>query len=358
MTGFFIRNSNLGLLKTIQQTQKSLIQRGFSNSRIINESKKDLDTVVVIGCGLMGSGIAEVTAQSGRYVRILDTSSDALKRSKNIIENSISKLSLRKLEKLGFEGNKQEKVNEEINKVLNNITFATINEHLEKALLGDNERFNKGGHAKLVIEAIVENVEVKRNLFNQLDKLAHKDTILASNTSSLPISEIAKGIKNEKRAQEQTVGLHFFNPVPQMKLVEIVRREHTSKELTDVLTNVTKDMKKVPVLCKDTPGFIVNRLLVPYMFEAIRLLERGDATKEDIDIAMKLGAGYPMGPFELLDYVGLDTCKFIADGWFKESPLLKGNELVKSSPILDDLVKNGKLGRKSGEGFYLYKNKK
>merc|ERR1712179_508415 len=144
-------------------------------------------------------------------------------------------------------------------------------------------------------------------------------------------------------------GLHFFNPVPVMKLLEVVKIPETSEETFQAMTNWGKAMGKATVTCKDTPGFIVNRLLVPYMMEAVRMVERGDATPQDVDTAMKLGAGYPMGPFELTDYVGLDTCKFIIDGWNEKYP---DHPLFAPSPLLNKYVAEGKLGNKVGEGFY------
>merc|ERR1712058_19686 len=190
-----------------------------------------------------------------------------------------------------------------------------------------------------------ENMGLKQKLFKEYDSKAPEKTILASNTSSLPISEIASATKRLDRFG----GLHFFNPVPVMKLLEVVRIPQTSDETFDAMVAWGKAMKKQTVDCKDTPGFIVNRLLVPYLMEAIRLVERGHATKEDVDTAMRLGAGYPMGPFALADYVGLDTNKFILDGWhsaYPEEPLFTP---VKS---LEELVAQNKLGRKTGEGFY------
>lgn len=162
----------------------------------------------------------------------------------------------------------------------------------------------------VIIEAIVENLGVKRKLFQQLDKNAPAHCIFASNTSSLPVADIASSTSRPQLFG----GLHFFNPVPQMKLVEVVRTPETSDETFDALLQLAQKMDKTTVKCKDTEGFIVNRLLVPYILEALRLAERGDATPQDIDTAMKLGAGYPMGPFELADFVGLDTLKFISDG--------------------------------------------
>ncbi|KAJ1932760.1 hypothetical protein EC988_009345, partial [Linderina pennispora] len=206
--------------------------------------------------------------------------------------------------------------------------------------------------ADLVVEAIVENIKVKQDLFASLAKAAPEGSILASNTSSLPIKAIAAPLTAEQKAR--FIGLHFFNPVPQMKLVEVVRTEEASQEVVDNAVAFVKAIGKSPAVCKDTPGFIVNRLLLPYMMESIRLLERDVASAKDIDTAMKLGAGYPMGPFELLDYVGLDTVKFIVDGWYTEGEGLKGDKQFVSSEKLNELVKNGHLGVKTGRGFYDY----
>ncbi|PIO62810.1 putative 3-hydroxybutyryl-CoA dehydrogenase [Teladorsagia circumcincta] len=201
--------------------------------------------------------------------------------------------------------------------------------------------------ADLIIEAIVENIDVKRKLFSEIEKIAKPSAILTTNTSSLRLSDIAINLK----AKSQFGGLHFFNPVPVMKLLEIVRHDEMSNETFESLMEYGRNIGKKTVTCKDTPGFIVNRLLVPYMFEAFRMVDRGDASMEDIDVAMKLGAGYPMGPFELTDYVGLDTTKFIMDGWHEREP---SQALFTPSKTLDKLVKEGKFGRKSGEGFYKY----
>merc|ERR1719512_376114 len=201
--------------------------------------------------------------------------------------------------------------------------------------------------ADLVVEAVVENMGLKQKLFAEYDAIAPAKTIFASNTSSLPISEIASVTTRKDRFG----GLHFFNPVPVMKLLEVVRTPKTSDETFQSMMDWGKAMTKVCVAAKDTPGFIVNRLLVPNLMESIRLVERGDATPKDVDIAMKLGAGHPMGPFELADYVGLDTTKFIIDGWAEKYP---NETLFKPSPLLNKLVSEGKFGRKSGEGFYKY----
>jgi len=175
--------------------------------------------------------------------------------------------------------------------------------------------------------------------------------IFATNTSSLSVRKIFETCPEARQANSG--GLHFFNPVPMMKLLEVVRADGmTSDNTFEELLSYGKDIKKAVVKCEDTPGFLVNRLLVPYLFEAIRLYERGHGSLEDIDTAMKLGAGHPMGPFALADYVGLDTCKFIVDGWRKDDP---ENQLFAASPLLDQMVADGKLGIKSGQGFFNYK---
>ena len=211
-------------------------------------------------------------------------------------------------------------------------------------------KIESAAQTDLVVEAIVENLKIKQDLFSALDKCAAEHTIFASNTSSLPITDIASATCRLDRFG----GLHFFNPVPMMKLVEVVKACQTSQETYDKLEAWAKSLGKVTVFCQDTPGFLVNRLLVPYLLEAVRLHERGHGSKEDIDTAMKLGAGYPMGPFQLLDYVGLDTCKFIMDGWSEVDP---GNPLFQPSPMMNELVACGKFGKKTGEGFYNYKKK-
>merc|ERR1712136_288918 len=199
----------------------------------------------------------------------------------------------------------------------------------------------------VAVEAIVENIGIKQKLFKSLDEVAPSHTIFTSNTSSLPIGDIAAATSR----QDRFGGYHFFNPVPVMKLLEVVRIRETSDETFETLLDLGKKLGKSTVKCKDTPGFIVNRLLVPYMAEAVRMLERGDASSRDIDTAMKLGAGYPMGPFELTHYVGLDTTKFILDGWHEKYP---DEPLFNPSPLVNQLVAEGKLGVKSGEGFYKY----
>lgn len=199
----------------------------------------------------------------------------------------------------------------------------------------------------LVIEAIVENLETKQKLFKGIDEVAQAKTIFTSNTSSLSIKEIASLTKRLDRFG----GLHFFSPVPVMRLLEVVRTPETSQETHDVLMAFGKAIGKTCISCKDTPGFVVNRLLVPYINEAVKLYERGDADFKDIDIAMKLGAGYPMGPFELSDFTGLDIGAAVLEGWHKKFP---DNPLFVPSELSKKMVKEGKLGKKTGEGFYKY----
>lgn len=305
----------------------SLSKRAFSTSTSLLAIK----TVAVIGSGLMGSGIVQVSAASGHKVFMVDVKDQLLDKAKARIETSLQRVSSKQFK------DKPDEAAKFIQSTLANITTTTNSETAVAA-------------SDLVIEAIVENLEVKKKLFAQLDKVAPAHTIFTSNTSSLPISAIASATTRGDRFG----GLHFFNPVPVMKLLEVIKGNQTSEHTFAELINFGKAIGKSTVSCKDTPGFIVNRLLVPYMAEAVRLLERGDATADDIDIAMKLGAGYPMGPFELSDYVGLDTTKFILDGWSKAFPEEK---LFQPIPLLTKLVEEGKLGIKTGEGFYKYDSK-
>nr|XP_004671488.1 hydroxyacyl-coenzyme A dehydrogenase, mitochondrial [Jaculus jaculus] len=305
--------------------------RSVSSSSTASATAKKIMVkhVTVIGGGLMGAGIAQVAAATGHTVVLVDQTEDILAKSKKGIEDS-----LRRIVKKKFAENP--KAGEEfMAKTMSSLSTST-------------DAASVVHSTDLVVEAIVENLKVKNELFQRLDKFAAEHTIFASNTSSLQITSIA----NSTTRQDRFAGLHFFNPVPLMKLVEVIKTPMTSQKTYESLIDFSKALGKHPVTCKDTPGFIVNRLLLPYLAEAIRMHERGDASKEDIDIAMKLGAGYPMGPFELLDYVGLDTTKFILDGWHEMD---SKNLLFLPMPSLKSLVAEGKLGKKTGEGFYKYK---
>ncbi|XP_068126672.1 hydroxyacyl-coenzyme A dehydrogenase, mitochondrial [Hyperolius riggenbachi] len=306
---------------------RQLLARCMSSSAAAAAKKLAIKHVTVIGGGLMGSGIAQVAASTGHTVVLVDQTEDILKKSTKNIQESLKRLSKKMF------ADKPEAASQYIDKTLSNLSTSTD----PAAVVHSTD---------LVVEAIVENLEVKHELFKRLDKFAPEHTIFASNTSSLPITDIA----NSTTRQDRFGGLHFFNPVPMMKLVEVTPM--TSQTTFDSLMDFSRALGKTAVVCKDTPGFVVNRLLVPYLMEAVRLYERGDASKEDIDVAMKLGAGYPMGPMELLDYVGLDTSKFIMDGWHKMDP---ENPLFAPSELLDKLVAENKLGKKTGEGFYKYR---
>ncbi|KAI9482650.1 MAG: 3-hydroxyacyl-CoA dehydrogenase [Benjaminiella poitrasii] len=297
--------------------------RSFSTS---NSLLKDIKHVTVIGAGLMGSGIAQVAAQANYSVQLTDTTDKALQNAQSIIQKSISRVARKQ-----FPQSESEQKSF-IENTLKNIQFSTS--HTQKT--------------DLVIEAIVENIDIKKTLFKKLDEEVDPEAVFCSNTSSLPISLIAEATSNKR----QFAGLHFFNPVPAMKLVEVVRTDRVSNQAFEDLMEFSKRIGKKPVACKDTPGFIVNRLLVPYMMEAFRIIDRQEASIEDVDVAMKLGAGMPMGPLELADFVGLDTMKFIVDGWEKDGKL--DSALTKASPTLNSLIEQGHLGCKSGKGFYDY----
>ncbi|MBC8514907.1 3-hydroxyacyl-CoA dehydrogenase family protein [bacterium] len=290
----------------------------------------NIKNVTVFGAGLMGNGIAQVAAQNGYRVTLVDVDKAFLEKGIARLEGSLKRVLRKKVE-----GEEAQQI--AFNEVMARISTST---DAEGAV----------ANADLVVEAIIENLEIKQDLFASLDKAAPAPCLFASNTSSLPIKELAAATNRADRFG----GLHFFNPVPVMRLVEVVKAEETSEETHTALLAFGEGVGKRAVTCKDTPGFIVNRLLVPYLMEAVRLLDRGDASEADIDDAMKMGCGYPMGPLQLLDYVGLDTTKFIMDGWHNAFP---DQALFDPSPLLDKLVSEGKLGRKSGEGFYSYTKK-
>jgi 3-hydroxybutyryl-CoA dehydrogenase len=275
--------------------------------------------IAVLGSGVMGNGIAQVFATSGHHVTLVDISYDVLRKAEDSITKSLAKLA-------------QKKANLDPVEVLGRLEYTT-----DKQKVWD---------ADLVIEAITENIEVKKNVFKELDELCEPKTILASNTSSLCISDMA-AVTNRK---DRVCGMHFFNPVPLMELVEITATDDTSVETIQIAEDLVKQMNKQSIQVKDTPLFVVNRLLVPLICEAITLVEEGTASPEDIDKAMKLGAHHPIGPLWLADMIGLDTMLHIQEALF-----VKTNDSKYRVPeLLREMVAKGELGRKSGKGFYQY----
>ena len=280
-----------------------------------------IKSVGVIGCGLMGSGIAQVSAQAGFSTLVVEASDELLKRGLGNLKKT--------LEGLVERGKLDAKAKDA---TLGRISGASRLEELKAC--------------DIVVEAITENQHVKNETFATLDRICPPSTILASNTSSCNVTAMAAATKRPG----QVLGLHFFNPVPLMKLVEVVRTILTDDATVHTATGWVKAVGKVPVQAKDATAFIVNRLLVPYLLDAIRVYESGLASREDIDQAMKLGCGYPMGPFTLLDLVGLDTTMYVAEVMFEEFR----EPRYAPPPLLKRMVLAGQLGRKSGKGFYSY----
>jgi 3-hydroxybutyryl-CoA dehydrogenase len=281
----------------------------------------DIKTVGVLGCGLMGSGIAQVAAAAGYKTIVREVDDIALDkgigRIKRFLDDGVSK-----------------------GKVTAEARDTTI-----KGLTGTTT-FEGLKECDLVIEAIIENLDDKRQTYAALEKIVKPQAIFVSNTSSLCITELAAATERPDRFG----GLHFFNPVPLMKLVEVIRALTTSDETYKTIFAFAASLGKEPITAPDRPGFIVNRLLVPYLLDAIRAYENGTGTIEDIDKGMKLGCGYPMGPFTLLDFVGLDTTYYIANIMFEEFR----EPQYAPPPLLKRMVLAGRLGRKSGQGFYKY----
>jgi len=289
----------------------------------------EIRKVGVLGCGLMGSGIAQVAAAAGFNVTVLEQEQKFLDKGFAGVDKSLSRLVERGTEKGGI--TEQQKKD----------TLARLKGTLSIKDLADCD---------IVIEAIIENVVEKRKTYAQLDLIVKKDAIFASNTSSICIAELMTATERPERF----VGLHFFNPVPMMKLVEVVRTIATSDEVFETAVAFGTRLGKVPVRTVDKPGFIVNRLLVPYLLDAIRAYEEGVGSIADIDESMKLGCGYPMGPFTLADFVGLDTTYYITHVMYDE---FKERRFA-APPLLKRLVLAGWYGRKTGKGFYDYTDPK
>ena len=286
--------------------------------------------IAVIGAGTMGNGIAHTFAQSGYEVSLIDISADFLQRGMNTIEKNLDRML------------KREKISEDEKLItLDKITtYTSMNDGVSGV--------------DLVVEAATENMDVKLKIFSQLDEVCGENVILASNTSSISITKIAS-VTNRP---DKVIGMHFMNPVPVMKLVEIIRGYATSNEVTRQIMQLSRDLKKSPVEVNDYPGFVANRILMPMINEAVYTLYEGVAGVEEIDTVMMLGMAHPMGPLHLADFIGLDVClsilEVLNDGF--------GNPKYAPCPLLVNMVTAGKLGLKSGEGFYDYsegpKNKK
>jgi len=289
-------------------------------------SSKPLKEVVVIGGGLMGTGIAQVSAQSNHKITLVDLNQDILAKAEKRIQASIGRVAKKTFKDDAKAGE------EFVATSLANIAYAT---NAESAMAS----------VDIIVEAISENLPLKQKLFKQWDGMCPEKTIFATNTSFLKVGDVMKDVARLDRCG----GLHFFNPVPVMKLLEVIRIPQTSDETFASMTAWGKAIGKYTVTCKDTNGFIVNALLGPYISDAIAMVERGDATYQDVDAAVKLGLGYPMGPFELLDYTGIDLHKYINDN---ADPAMK-----RPSKLIDQMVADGKLGMKTGEGFYKYNKK-
>lgn len=306
----------------------SVFCRETASRRALHRACRQLSTsqtfnkVGVIGLGLMGHGIAQVSASSGAHSSIIayEPEQEYLTRGKQRIEDSIAKLV------------KKGKLSQhEADTIQGTIQYTS-----DMSLLAD---------ADFIVEAVIENIDLKRDLYTKLGNVCKPDTIFASNTSSLSISEMAAF----SGRPQNFVGVHFFNPVQIMKLVEVIRTDQTDPEVFEKAYNWVTDIKKIPVSCGDTPGFIVNRLLVPALMQAMLMIDRADASIKDIDLSMQLGAGHPMGPLHLADYIGLDTCLYIVQGWVDKYP-------DEPAFVLPDCLKTkveaGELGRKTGKGFY------
>jgi 3-hydroxybutyryl-CoA dehydrogenase len=286
---------------------------------------ENVKKIAVFGAGLMGNGIAQVCAQAGYQVSMRDIENRFVENGMKAIKGN-----------LGRAVEKGRMTQQDMDAVLARI----------RGTLSIDEAIRD---ADVVIEAIIENRDLKRELYAEIDKKAKPETVFATNTSAISISDLASATKRP----EKFIGMHFFNPVPVMKLVEIIKGYHTSEETYGLIRDLSVKLGKETVLVNEAPGFAVNRLLIPFMLEAIQALQEGVSTVEDIDTAIKLGLNHPMGPFTLLDFVGLDTTLYIADYLFEEFHDPK----YRAPALLRKMVRAGCLGRKTGKGFYDYTKK-
>ncbi|MBC8300280.1 MAG: 3-hydroxybutyryl-CoA dehydrogenase [Pelagibacterales bacterium] len=281
--------------------------------------------ISIIGAGTMGNGIAQVFAMNNYHVNLIDLNSTSLTNAVNRITTNLDRMIKRDIIS-----------SDQKTATLDNISTTTD--------------INNAKSSDLVIEAVTENIKVKMKIFTQLDKICSSGTILATNTSSISITEIAASTKRE----DKVIGMHFMNPVPIMKLVEVIRGRKTSDETTKTIIELSETVKKIAIEVNDYPGFIANRILLPMINEAIEALNKGVAKVKNIDSIMKIGMGHPMGPLQLADFIGLDVCLSILEVMHEGFK----NSKYAPSELLVNMVKSGKLGIKSGEGFYDYSESK
>ena len=303
------KNGNKIIIKSFQEHKIG----GFLDLKEA-EKKKNIYTVGVIGTGQMGFGIAEYILNSGHFI-IIKTQS----KKEVVISKFIKRIS---------KYHTEEQLNEIMEKLTVTLDYSEMKE------------------CDIIIEAVPEDIDTKKIVFKELSKYCKKDTIFATNTSSISIDDIAESTDRP----EKFIGMHFFNPVSRMDLIEVVVGNKTSEETQKWILNFSYELQKIPIVVKDSPGFVVNRLLLPQINEAVLLLEENKVNKEDIDKAMKLGLNHPMGPFKLADFIGIDICLSILETIYKNM----GDEKYKPANTLVEMVKEGKLGFKSGEGFYKY----